>query len=61
MEKLIVIIVAIIFTSIAYFSLSSYLDLPIVQKSYATKECVDVLPVGECKNLPKKYLVEWVR
>ena len=60
MEKIIVIIAAIIFTTISYFSLSNYLDLPIVQKSHATKECVDVLPVGECKNLPKKYLVEWV-
>lgn len=61
MEKLIVIIVAIIFTLVAYFSLSSYFNLPIVQKSYATKECVDVLPVGECSKLPKKYLVEWVK
>lgn len=59
MKIIIVAIVSII--SISYFSLSAYFNLPIVQISHASKECVDVLPVGECSKLPKKYLVEWVK
>lgn len=61
MKKLIILIVSVIFTSLAYSSLSTYFNLPIVQKSHATKECVDVLPMGDCSKLPKKYSVEWVK
>ncbi|OFV49717.1 hypothetical protein HMPREF3179_03660 [Oligella sp. HMSC09E12] len=39
----------------------TYLETPIVQISYATKECVKVLPEGDCSELPRKFLIEWVK
>lgn len=35
--------------------------LPVVQISYQTKECIQVLPQGSCDELPSKYEREWVR
>ena len=37
------------------------LNTPVVQFSNQTGECVKVLPHGNCKELPKKYVKEWVR
>lgn len=37
------------------------MDLPIVQMSHETGQCVDVLPSGDCNELPKKYVIEWVK
>ena len=35
--------------------------LPVVQVSYETKKCVQVLPQGSCDDLPSKYEREWVK
>lgn len=35
--------------------------LPIVQFSSSSAQCVNVIPVGSCENLPKKYHKEWVK
>lgn len=41
-----------------------YLELPVVQESHATKKCVKVIfpngKLGDCDNLPEKYIHEWV-
>lgn len=37
-----------------------YLDIPTVYVSNSTKECVKVLPEGDCYNLPEKYRRVWV-
>lgn len=45
------------------YSFNSYLNLPIVQTSWTTKKCVNVIPAnaGTCKNLPNKYHHEYIR
>ena len=39
------------------------LDVPVVQYSVTTKQCVNVLYTTDytCDNLPTKYTKEWVR
>lgn len=36
-------------------------NLPVVQISHASKECVQVIPEGSCDNLPLRYSIEWVK
>lgn len=45
-----------------YSSLSDALNLPVVQRSTSTGECVAVLTQGAetCDMLPRRYSVEWV-
>ena len=40
-----------------------WLNIPEVQYSYATKQCVQVQPAtaGSCTNLPQKYTTTWVK
>lgn len=42
-----------------------FIDLPVVEHSYTTKECVRVvLPngsEGKCQELPSKYRMAWVQ
>ena len=42
-------------------AIMQHLDTPVVQVSHGTGECVQVLPQGDCKELPKKYIKEWVK
>lgn len=45
-----------------YSSLSDALNLPVVQRSTSTGECVAVLTQGAetCATLPRRYSLEWV-
>ena len=53
---------AVIGTTVA---LCYALDLPVVQKSYATKECVNVLSNGNqltCEDMEgRRYRWEWIK
>lgn len=46
-----------------YGSLSDALNLPVVQRSTSTGECVAVLTQGAetCATLPRRYSVDWVQ
>lgn len=43
------------------FAVVGYFNLPTVQVSQTTGECVRVLPEGSCDNLPDKYVREVVK
>lgn len=43
------------------FAVAGYFNLPTVQVSHSTGECVRVLPEGSCDNLPNKYAREVVK
>lgn len=43
------------------FAVAGYFNLPTVQVSNSTGECVRVLPEGSCDNLPSKYAREVVK
>ena len=47
--------------ALTIFAIMQHLETPVVQFSNATKECVQVLPQGDCSKLPKKYIKEWVK
>ena len=42
---------------------SNFLDIPLVHRSWSTKECVKVEPesAGTCDDLPKRYEIVWVK
>lgn len=59
-------VVAFVFLGLTVWTAAgALLDLPVVQKSWLTGECVRVVyqPPGEehdCNNLPERYTLEWV-
>lgn len=61
-SQLLMLFVIGLFLTAAIFGFLYYsLGIPVVQFSNSTQECVRVLPVGSCDQLPKKYNLEWVR
>jgi len=47
------------------WAVARYIDLPVVEQSYTTKECVRVVmpngSEGTCQALPSKYRLAWVQ
>lgn len=45
------------------WALQHWVTVPELHRSWATKECVQVLPVGagSCKNPPDNYVLIWTR
>jgi hypothetical protein len=35
-------------------------NIPIVQYSHATNECVNVIGIGSCEDIPAMHFSEWV-
>lgn len=55
-------LVAIIMVYGIISSLHDALELPIVQRSTSTGECVAIIPktAATCDTLPRRYSLEWV-
>jgi TRAP-type mannitol/chloroaromatic compound transport system permease small subunit len=56
-EGLILCAIAFIVGAVLAFA---WADMPIVQFSWKSGECVQVIGAGSCDNLPKKYEHQWV-